>query len=58
MSRFKDEWNERYYNAYEEARECGHSEETAKMAGERAGADFIEGMFDEADIERKRRKEQ
>ena len=26
MSRFKDEWNERYYNAYEEARSSGASD--------------------------------
>lgn len=57
MSRIKDEWNERYYNAYEEARECGYSEEAAQMAGERAGADLIEEKYDQADMLRKQRKE-
>ena len=56
MSRFKDDWNERYYNAYEEARECGYSEEAAKMAGERAGADLVEQHFEAADLLRKQRR--
>lgn len=62
MSSYKESFNEAAYNAYEEARELGISEERAKDIGDCAGnaalQEWTEQRQDAADNLRKARKEQ
>lgn len=56
MSRFKDEWNERYYNAYEEARSSGASDfDASDYAAARADG-LVNEYLEAADMLRKKEK--
>ena len=57
MSRFKDEWNERFYQRYEEAREAGASEFEANEAAAEHADGLVNDYLSAADDLRKRNKE-
>jgi hypothetical protein len=56
MSRFKDEWNERYYRHYDEARDRGASHDEAEYHAEANANELINDYLDAADMLRKQGK--